>query len=118
MLHDPSAWARISPYLDQALDLAAGERASWLEQLEQTDVQTARTVRNLLAEIEALNHKGYLENPLLQSTRLDALMPALEQMVRERVGVESGEWLQNQPGAQSMGWEDRQPGLATGDMLG
>jgi len=114
MPHDLSAWARISPYLDQALDLAAGERASWLEQLEQTDVQIARTVRNLLGEIEALNHKGYLEKSPLLSTSLNDLMPALEQMVRERVEVESGEWLQNQPGvAQSMAREDRQPGLAT-----
>jgi len=119
MLNNPAAWARITPYLDQALDLEIGERATWLDELERTHAEVAQTLRALLAELEALNSKGYLENSPLQSTRLDALMPALEQMVRQRVEVESGDWLQSFPNsAQSIAKEDRQQGFASGDMLG
>jgi len=119
MLNDPSAWARIAPYLDQALDLELAERATWLEKLEQTHAQIAQTVRVLLGEIEALKGNAYLESSPLQSTNLDSLMPALEQMVRERVEDESGEWLQGLPtSAKSAAREDRQQGFAAGDMLG
>jgi len=114
MLKDPSAWARVTPYLDQALDLELGERATWLDQLEQTHAEIAQTVRALLGEIEALNGEGYLEISPLQFTSLEALMPALEQRVRQR-GVESGEWLQDLPESAPA---DLQQGFVAGDMLG
>jgi serine/threonine-protein kinase len=119
LLNDPDAWARITPYLDQALDLEIAERATWLEELERTHAEVARTLRPLLAELEALNSKGYLESSPLQSTRLDAMMPALERMVRQRVEVESGDWLRSFPTpALSSATEDRGQGMVAGDMLG
>jgi serine/threonine-protein kinase len=118
MLHDPSAWARINPYLDQALDLEPGERATWLNELERTQADVAETLRSLLGQLESLNASGYLESSL-PFTRLDTLLPVLEQMVRQRVGVESGDWLQDSPGfAQSIATEHRQEGITEGAVLG
>jgi len=119
MSADPSAWARVAPYLDQAMDLELSERAGWLDQLGQTHPEIAQTVRTLLGEIETLNNKGYMERSPVHSTSLNALMPALEQMVHQRVGVESGDWLRSLPDfAQSMAKEEQQQGFAADDMLG
>ena len=109
MLKDPDNWARIAPYLDQALDLAGDERTTWLKQLEQTDFEAARDVRILLGEIENLNRMGYLESPPLQSEGMHAAMPALQRMMRERLGVESGDWL---------GKDERPAGFAAGALVG
>jgi eukaryotic-like serine/threonine-protein kinase len=119
MLKDPNNWARIAPYLDQALDLSGDERTTWLKQLEQTDSETARDVRILLGELEDLNRVGYLEGSPLRAEGIDGALPALQRMVRERVGVESGDWLGRSPGvAQSLAKDDRPTGLVAGGMLG
>src|SRR5882757_5698458 len=81
MLKDPNNWARLAPYLDQALDLVEDERTTWLQQLERTDSETARDLRILLGELENLHRVGYLEDSPLQSEGMDALMPALLRMV-------------------------------------
>jgi len=119
MLKDPNNWARLAPYLDQALDLAGDERTTWLKQLEQTDSEAARDVRILLGKLENLNRMGYLEGSPLQSEGMDGAMPALQRMVRERVEVESGDWLESSPDvAQSLAKDDRPAGLTAGEMLG
>jgi serine/threonine protein kinase len=116
VLNDPSEWARIVPYLDKALELESAERAPWLDELEITQPELARTLRELLSEREALNARGFLHGSPLPVTRLDTLMSALEEMLRHRVGVESGDWLQNSPGfAQSIAPEQRP---AEGAVLG
>src|SRR5579859_7787795 len=119
MLNDPGTWARISPYLDQALELAGDELSSWLKRLEQTDSEIARDVRILLGELENLNRVGYLEGSPLQSNGIDGLMPALQRMVRERVEVESGDWLAISPNlARSLVKDDRPAGHTAGEVLG
>jgi len=72
-LLDPSQWSRIAPYLDRALDLEPSEREEWLQELATTQPETARTVRELLAEREVLNAREYLEHPPLPSGSVASL---------------------------------------------
>jgi serine/threonine-protein kinase len=65
---EASAWARISPYLDQALELEPGVRETWLKNLETTQPDIARAVHELLSEHAALEAKGFLSGaPTLKS---------------------------------------------------
>lgn len=57
---DASAWSRIAPYVDRALELAPRERDSWLTDLTNTDPQIASRVRAFLAEIASLDARGFL----------------------------------------------------------
>ena len=92
MLNDPVAWLRISPYLDQALDLESDARGPWLNDLARTQPELASTVSDLLSEIEGLNAGGFMANSLLPSTRLDTLMPVLEKMMQQRVAADATGW--------------------------
>src|SRR4051812_25383598 len=56
-----AAWAEISPYLDEVLDLPPGERATWLADLQSRSPRLAATLRARLGEIEALNASSFLE---------------------------------------------------------
>jgi DNA ligase (NAD+) len=80
MLKQQAAWLRVSPYLDQAMDLEPSERPGWLGQLGQSDPEIAQTVRALLNEIEALNDKGCMQRSPVDVIGLDVLMPELERM--------------------------------------
>jgi hypothetical protein len=42
--YDPEAWRRVSPYLDQVLDLAPGKREEWLTELGATEPDIAASV--------------------------------------------------------------------------
>ena len=84
MQHDPSAWEQLGPYLDEALELDATEREAWLGKLEARDAEVARAVRALLSERDALNARGFLLGTPLPLTRVDTLLPALEDMLRNR----------------------------------
>jgi serine/threonine-protein kinase len=118
LLNDPRAWGRISPYLDQALDLEPDERAPWLNELETSQPEIAGILRALFSQPEALNARG-LDGSPLPLTSLDMLMPLLEQMVRDRAGANSGEVLQNVPSfAQSVASEHRVAGVSEGTVLG
>src|SRR5262245_56015817 len=57
---DTSAWSRIAPHLDRALDLEPLERDQWLTDLTKTDPEIASAVRAMLAELAALDAKGFL----------------------------------------------------------
>ncbi|MCU0686062.1 MAG: serine/threonine protein kinase, partial [Polyangiaceae bacterium] len=57
-------WRRLSPALDDALDLPREQRASWLETLAARDAALAADVGVLLAEHEALALEGFLEGGL------------------------------------------------------
>jgi len=89
MLRDPVAWLRISPYLDQALDLEIDARGPWLSDLARTQPELANTVSDLLSDIEALHARGFLADSPLPATRLDTLMPVLEDMVQRRVAADT-----------------------------
>src|SRR5262245_32032147 len=60
---DREHWARLSPLLDRALELEGAERQSWLDELRREDEATAREVEALLAEHDALDREGFLDEP-------------------------------------------------------
>jgi serine/threonine protein kinase len=55
-------WQTISPYLDRALEMAAGERAAWIESLRSADPNLADDLRALVEERSALSRDGFLES--------------------------------------------------------
>jgi hypothetical protein len=58
-------WKEISPYLDQALDLEAGDRDRWLNELHSLNPQLAEDLRELLATHQAIDAAQFLERSLL-----------------------------------------------------
>jgi len=52
---DPSLWRELSDHLDQALELESDQRDRWLTELAAAQPLIAATLRNLLAERDALN---------------------------------------------------------------
>jgi serine/threonine-protein kinase len=57
---DPHRWNALSPLLDQALDLPAGERAEWLAQLRASQPESAAAIEAMLAELQSLDERGFL----------------------------------------------------------
>ncbi|MET0534880.1 MAG: serine/threonine-protein kinase [Steroidobacter sp.] len=84
-LPDPSEWQALSAALDRAFDLDPIEREQWLCELTVTQPKLAATLRELLAEREALNTRGFLEN----SPRAIATLAALEHvsMLGKQIGA-------------------------------
>jgi hypothetical protein len=67
---DPALWRQLSSYLDHALDLEGRERESWLAELAASRPAIAATLRELIAEREALNSSRFLErSPLTTAAR-------------------------------------------------
>src|SRR5262245_19607413 len=60
---DASAWSRIAPYVDRALELEPHERDTWLADLTTTHPEIASHVRAFLAEIASLDERGFLFRP-------------------------------------------------------
>jgi len=54
-------WRTLSPYLDEALDVDIGQRASWLAGIRSRDPQLAADLAMLLAEQQAIDDTGFLE---------------------------------------------------------
>jgi len=54
-------WRALSPYLDEALDLAAEERQPWIAKLRHDDPALAAELQGLLIERDLLNDSGFLE---------------------------------------------------------
>jgi serine/threonine protein kinase/tetratricopeptide (TPR) repeat protein len=55
-------WLALSPLLDRALDLAADERAPWLDELRRTDYDAALEIEAMLGEAARLERGAYLED--------------------------------------------------------
>ena len=68
---DRERWRVLSPYLDQALELAAGARAAWLAHLAATDPALAADLEALLAEHEEVDRAGYLDTTTPLAPRLN-----------------------------------------------
>jgi tetratricopeptide (TPR) repeat protein len=90
-LQDASAWERVSPYLDEALDLSPEARAAWLKKLLEDQPDIGVVVEQLLNELAALDARGFLTTPPLPITRLDTFIPVLEGKLREGAVPASGE---------------------------
>jgi eukaryotic-like serine/threonine-protein kinase len=59
-------WGRISPYLDQALDLPTADREHWLADLNGSDPDLADELRELLAQHQANGASQFLEQSPLR----------------------------------------------------
>jgi len=57
---DAASWARLSPLLDEALDLPAHERSAWLAGLRQSAPQDALQLQRLLERHAAVDRAGFL----------------------------------------------------------
>jgi serine/threonine-protein kinase len=57
----PERWEVVGPYLDQALELPAADRAAWIATLRSNDPSLADDLQALLDAQEALNGEGFLE---------------------------------------------------------
>src|SRR6476620_2668407 len=57
---DPARWRELSPYLDEALDLPADARASWLAPLSARDAVLAADLHALLDEHTAADENRFL----------------------------------------------------------
>ena len=69
---DAATWARLSPLLDEALDLPALERAAWLATLRLRAPQDAARLQGLLASHEAASRADFLAG----SARAGSAVPA------------------------------------------
>ena len=57
----PDRWRIVSPYLDEALEMATTERAEWLAAVCARDPALAADLQSLLAEQDAVVDSGFLE---------------------------------------------------------
>ncbi len=57
-------WRRLSPYLDEALEMTVAERAAWLASLFERDASLAADLQTLLAEHDTVSASRFLERPL------------------------------------------------------
>ena len=62
---NPDRWRVLSPYLDQALDIAADERAAWLASLAARDSALASDLRAILAQQGEIRESRFLECAVL-----------------------------------------------------
>jgi serine/threonine protein kinase/tetratricopeptide (TPR) repeat protein len=69
---DPDRWRALSPYLDEALDLADEDRAVWLGALSARDAALAADLQSLLDEHAAVEQAGFLEAPVAGGLRPQA----------------------------------------------
>ena len=59
---DHASWQRLSPLLDEALDLPAEQRTQWLVELRGRDPELAEEVEALLDEARAIGDERFLEH--------------------------------------------------------
>jgi hypothetical protein len=72
-LFDPARWQTLSDSLDHAMDLDPVEREQWLTELATTQPELATILRELIAESQALNAKGFLQTSPRAITTLAGL---------------------------------------------
>ena len=63
----PDRWRTLSPYLDEALEMADAERVAWLASIRARDTTLATDLQILLAEQDAVHTSGFLERAVLDS---------------------------------------------------
>ena len=61
----PDRWRILSPYLDEALEIAADKRAAWLTSIAAQDSALAADLRAMLAQHKAVHDSGFLEQPVI-----------------------------------------------------
>ena len=68
-------WRVLSPYLDEALEIAPDERAGWLASISAHDPVLAADLRTMLAQHQMVHETGFLEHAVLDSST--ARIPSL-----------------------------------------
>lgn len=58
---NPESWQKLSPYLDEALEMTDEERGVWLAALGEKDAALASLLENLLREHRVLSQEQFLE---------------------------------------------------------
>ena len=54
-------WRAVSPYLDEALEIATQDRAAWLASIRERDAALANDLQTLLAEQDVVLESRFLE---------------------------------------------------------
>jgi eukaryotic-like serine/threonine-protein kinase len=62
---NPDRWRVLSPYLDEALDIAADQRSAWLASISTRDAALAADLHTILAQYQAVNETHFLERAVL-----------------------------------------------------
>jgi eukaryotic-like serine/threonine-protein kinase len=57
-------WSQVSPLLDEAMELPAAARESWLTDLERRAPELAAQVRSCLREVSELSDRKFLDDPI------------------------------------------------------
>src|SRR5215218_7379834 len=60
----PDRWRALSPYLDEALEIAVDRRSAWLAAIQTRDPGIAADLQMLLAEQQAIHDSGFLEGAI------------------------------------------------------
>ena len=63
----PDEWRKVSPYLDEALEIVPEERGAWLLSLTSKDARLASLVQALLDEQQELKQESFLERSPLHA---------------------------------------------------
>lgn len=77
VLPDQDDWRRLSPLLDEALDLPPEARAAWLAAIGADDPSIAAQLRRLLDEDDAARARGFLDGRAPSSTEATELSGGL-----------------------------------------
>src|SRR5262245_17336217 len=66
---DAERWRVLSPYLDEALEIAKEHRAAWLASIDARDADLAAELRGLLAEQDVIEESHFLERDAVPPPR-------------------------------------------------
>jgi serine/threonine-protein kinase len=66
MTINPDRWRVLSPYLDEALEIAVEERAAWLARIAARDSSLAADLRKMLVRHRLVHESHFLERALLE----------------------------------------------------
>ena len=64
---NPDRWRALSPYLDEALEIAAEERAGWLAAIAARDSALAADLHKLLVQHRLVHESHFLECAMLDA---------------------------------------------------
>jgi eukaryotic-like serine/threonine-protein kinase len=74
---DSDLWRRLSPYLDEALEIDPEQRPAWLASVGATNPEIAASLRLLLADHKAIEDSGFLEGVVQVAVRAAPAPPSL-----------------------------------------
>ena len=93
MTINPDRWRVLSPYLDQALEIPAEDRAAWLACIAARDSSLAADLRKMLVQHRLVHESHFLEWPVVE--------PCTTSMrSRENKLQETSDSCSSQPGAE------------------